>query len=162
MKYIFRKSNDGWSCGTTIYDSERILESVFNHRIEDAQSWSEIIEDIEFIMSMPNEYVYNADGSIYEGKYMIEQRGIGGYAMIADYSTSNVVTPNCAYSNKDYTEILQDRKDNKNLQVRLPTSQMLILIKKWRDFLLSEKTEEEGEVEIDFLEVVYYDRKNVE
>lgn len=161
IKYKFIRTSTKYEY-CEIYDSERILESVFNHRTEDAQSWSEVIEDIEFIISKPNEFVYNDDGSIYEGKWGIEQYGMAGYAMQVPYSNSDVVTPNCAYSNKDYTEILQDRKDNKNLQVRLPTSQMLILIKKWRDFLLSEKTEEEGEVEIDFLEVVYYDRKNVE
>ncbi len=157
IKYFFYTSGNRY---VDIYDSERILEGIFNHRITDAQDWSDIAEDVEFIMSNPNEYIYNADGSIYEGKWRIEPFGSKDYCMNIDLSADNVLNPPNAVLNRDYTHIWHNRYENKGIEIKISTIQMLVLIKKWRDFLLSEKIEEKGEVEIDFLEVVYYDRIN--
>jgi hypothetical protein len=143
-----------------INDKERILEDVFNLRITDASDWNDIIDDIEFVMNHPNEHAYNPDGSFYRGKYNIE-----GWYYDDNYNLS--VSYNSYYaivnSNRDFTQIGSDRPMlNKYLEVHVPTSQMLVLIKKWRDFLLSGKEEETGEIEIDFLKYLYYDRNNNE
>jgi hypothetical protein len=109
-------------------------------------------------MNHPNEHAYNPDGSFYRGKYNIE-----GWYYDDNYNLSVNYNSDCAVtdSNRDFTRIGSDRhKINKYLVVHVPTSQMLVLIKKWRDFLLSGKEEETGEIDIDFLEHVYYDREN--
>ncbi len=162
LKYKFIRKGDYYT-ETEFNDSEHILEGIFNFRITDASDWSRIIDDVEFVMNSPNEHAYNPDGSFYTGKYNIEHWHYDDdYHLSVSYDADNVITYTCVDSNKDFTRLTQDRKDNKELQVKIPTIQILVLIRKWRDFLLSEKTEEEGEVEIDFWEVVYYDRKNVE
>ena len=155
LKYKFIRKGDYYT-EAEFNDTERILEGVFNFRITDASDWDRIIDDIEFVICAPNEHAYNIDGSLYGGKYNIEHWWTDGYCLKVSYDADNVITYTCVDSNKEFTKIGKDITKDKFLEAQVPTSQMLILIKKWRDFLLSGKAEQMGEIEIEFLKYVYY------
>lgn len=142
---------NGFYAFAEIKDSYSVLNGVFNWRIEDAQSWTEIIEDIEQVLSTPDdENIYNSDGTLYQGKYNIEQSSDpDSYCLRVCYNTDNVISPTTIYSYKEKTCLCVS---DKGLQLHIPTKQILVLIKAWRSFLMSDNEAEEGWVNIDFSE----------
>lgn len=141
---------DGYS-SNIIFDNNchELLEGVFNFRTADSRDWDEIITDINLILSTPSgENIYNEDGSLSGGRYNIEQDNRKTTYYLRVCIAGSEVYEVDSYAYRDWFYIYSP-----DLDIKIPTLQILPLFEKWRDFLSSEVLEEAGEIELDIHEV---------
>jgi hypothetical protein len=151
VKYSFEKVNtdkpvDGYNAQAKIAAPYAILATLFNWRKEEATSWTAIIADIELVLKTPvAQNIYTAENKLHEGQYNIEQDEVSKGVRVG-WGSSNAIQPVEILSTKDVTTI-QDW--NAKTVFHFKTSQILRLVQRWQQFLLSDEMTKKGSISFD-------------